>query len=269
LPTTHRLRHEVPRPPVRAVPPPRPFGRVRGDGGRPGHRQEARREAGQQRMGGIVTRGRRHVLRRVAAGSRRRTRPRWTSKWFGTGSSYSSACAGGAPDVVLLDYRFPDTDGVDVLVQLARTPRWERVVMVTGCGDAALVLRALRLGAVDYVSKRDDYLGDLIETVRRVRAAAKTDPRFGLPAQPGPRRVLLVAATKRTSTRRSRTSARQRRTLRSRSPTRSKQRWPCSLGATRSTLPYSTWGSRALSGLDFPRQLSSRGSPSPVVLVTG
>ncbi len=57
------------------------------------------------------------------------------------------------PDVVLLDLRMPQMDGLEVLAELAgRFPRIP-VVVVTGAGVLKDAIEALRLGAFDFVSK--------------------------------------------------------------------------------------------------------------------
>ncbi len=59
------------------------------------------------------------------------------------------------PDVVLLDYRLPDLDGLDVLAQLQSRvmPACLPVVMITGQGNEAIALEAIRAGAQDYLVK--------------------------------------------------------------------------------------------------------------------
>ncbi|MGI0485523.1 response regulator [Pantanalinema rosaneae CENA516] len=59
------------------------------------------------------------------------------------------------PDVVLLDYRLPDLDGLNVLAQLQSLvqPGCLPVIMVTGQGNEAIALQAIRAGAQDYLVK--------------------------------------------------------------------------------------------------------------------
>lgn len=55
------------------------------------------------------------------------------------------------PDCVLVDYRLPDMDGVDLVRQLA--PSRVAMVMLTGGGDERVAVDAMKAGAYDYVTK--------------------------------------------------------------------------------------------------------------------
>jgi DNA-binding NarL/FixJ family response regulator len=57
------------------------------------------------------------------------------------------------PDVVVMDYRMPAMDGVDATRILHRHDPTIRVVLLTGAPDNEVGLRALRAGAVGYLSK--------------------------------------------------------------------------------------------------------------------
>lgn len=66
------------------------------------------------------------------------------------------AASGGPFDCILLDYRLHDMDGMEFLRLLANQfgePR-VAVVMLAGAGDEGLAVRAMKLGAQDYLSKR-------------------------------------------------------------------------------------------------------------------
>jgi PAS domain S-box-containing protein len=76
-------------------------------------------------------------------------------------------------DVLLLDNRLPDMEGLDVLKALAERGASTPAVMVTGVGDEALVVQALRLGACDYVPKQGNYLKTLPAVLENVVADCK------------------------------------------------------------------------------------------------
>lgn len=59
-------------------------------------------------------------------------------------------------DVVILDMRLPDGDGIDVLVQLREISPEVQVIIITGHGDVDNAVQAMKLGAYDYITKPFD-----------------------------------------------------------------------------------------------------------------
>jgi len=57
------------------------------------------------------------------------------------------------PDLVLLDLRLPDHDGLWVIEQLSALPQAPPVVMMSGHGTVEAALKAVRLGALDFLEK--------------------------------------------------------------------------------------------------------------------
>ncbi|MEH2342903.1 MAG: PAS domain-containing protein [Nostoc sp.] len=59
------------------------------------------------------------------------------------------------PDVVLLDYRLPDMDGLEFLAQLQPSTQQPclPVIVVTGQGNEAIAVKAIKAGAQDYIVK--------------------------------------------------------------------------------------------------------------------
>jgi two-component system response regulator AtoC len=61
------------------------------------------------------------------------------------------------PDVVLLDIRMPDMDGVEVLRRIRAAHPALPVIMITASDDIGVARATLKMGALDYVSKPFDY----------------------------------------------------------------------------------------------------------------
>ncbi len=87
-----------------------------------------------------------------------------------TGAQCLARLAAEHFDLLLLDKRLPDMDGLDLLARLRAGGQGLPVVMVTGIGDDETVARALRAGAADYVPKSADYLSTLPAILRGVVA---------------------------------------------------------------------------------------------------
>jgi DNA-binding NarL/FixJ family response regulator len=87
---------------------------------------------------------------------------------LGSGQEAVDALAQAAPDVVLLDLRMPELDGLAVLEALrARQPQL-KVLMLSGqTGDEA-IFRALSRGAAGYVSKAAPS-AELLEAIRQAK----------------------------------------------------------------------------------------------------
>jgi PAS domain S-box-containing protein len=98
----------------------------------------------------------------------------------------------GQYDILLLDYRLPDMDGIDVLRKLVQTATPVPIVMVTGQGDEELAVRTLRMGASDYVPKGSNYLWTLPSLLKNIVTEFKDKQKIGQTIAPRQRHILYV-----------------------------------------------------------------------------
>lgn len=83
----------------------------------------------------------------------------------GTGNEGLAAAADVAPDLILLDLKLPDMSGLDVLEKLKAQQCDAQVIMISAHGDTRAAVKAVKLGAADYITKPFD-LDDLSMTIR-------------------------------------------------------------------------------------------------------
>ena len=65
-------------------------------------------------------------------------------------------CESERPDIVLLDVGLPEIDGAEVLKRLKRNHSDASVIMVTAAEDIKTIVKAIKLGAYDYLVKPID-----------------------------------------------------------------------------------------------------------------
>ncbi|MBI4828838.1 MAG: PAS domain S-box protein [Nitrospinae bacterium] len=79
----------------------------------------------------------------------------FTVTWAATSNGGLAALAANAHDVCLLDYRMGSSDGLTLFQKALDTGLAMPVVFLTGAGDEALDLAAVRSGAADYLAKNE------------------------------------------------------------------------------------------------------------------
>jgi DNA-binding NtrC family response regulator len=74
-----------------------------------------------------------------------------------------------SPDIITLDYKLPDTTGLELLTRIRDENGDIQVILISEQGDIDTVVSLLKLGAYDYITKSDDIKDRLLNTVKNIR----------------------------------------------------------------------------------------------------
>jgi two-component system, NtrC family, response regulator AtoC len=91
----------------------------------------------------------------------------YKSRHAKTGAEAIAAVAKQMPDLVMMDIKLPDQDGLAVLRQLKREHPDLEVIVMTAFGGSSSAIKAMENGAYDYVTKPFE-MDDLLATLKRV-----------------------------------------------------------------------------------------------------
>ncbi len=69
------------------------------------------------------------------------------------------------PDIVLMDLRLPDIDGMTAITMIHREAPESRIIILTSAPDGASVAGAIRAGATSYLLK-DDQIDELLAAIK-------------------------------------------------------------------------------------------------------
>jgi len=83
----------------------------------------------------------------------------------------------GHPDIVLTDLRLPEIDGMELLSVIRGKSPELPVIIVSGMGTLGDAIKALKLGARDYVTKPISDMGLIKHAIERALEHAKTGQR--------------------------------------------------------------------------------------------
>jgi two-component system, NtrC family, sensor kinase len=86
--------------------------------------------------------------------------------WAATGKQGFEKLSKSPPDLIVLDYRLPDTDGLEFMKELRTRGYTTPVLFVTTADSVQLAVEAMKLGAEDFVQKQEGYLDILPLVVR-------------------------------------------------------------------------------------------------------
>jgi len=97
---------------------------------------------------------------------------------YGTAHDFLDTSVLDAPGCIVIDVRLPDMSGLEFQAQLTEMGIRVPVVMITGYGDIPMSVRAMKRGAVDFLSKpfRDqDMLDAVMAAIERDRQRRMAD----------------------------------------------------------------------------------------------
>jgi FixJ family two-component response regulator len=77
----------------------------------------------------------------------------WSVEVFATAEAFLSRRKVDAPSCLILDVHLPDVSGLDLLQQMSESGQGMPTVFVTGHGDIPMTVRAMRAGAIDFLTK--------------------------------------------------------------------------------------------------------------------
>lgn len=91
------------------------------------------------------------------------------TRLYEAGTAFLEALPAVAAGCVVTDIRMPELDGIELLQAIRAGKRHLPVIMMTGHGDVALAVRAMKLGASDFIEKpfADDVLLAAIDTAMK------------------------------------------------------------------------------------------------------
>ncbi len=73
------------------------------------------------------------------------------------------------PDIITLDYRLPDINGLELLKRIRQDSPDTQVVLISEQNDINVVVSLLKIGAYDYITKSEDIKERLLITVQNIR----------------------------------------------------------------------------------------------------
>ena len=97
-----------------------------------------------------------------------------TVEVFPTAQAFLRTPRGGAPACLILDVRLPGLSGLDLQQELAKANATLPIIFLTGHGDIPMSVRAMKAGAVEFLTKpfrEQDLLDAIRQAIDRDRAA--------------------------------------------------------------------------------------------------
>jgi DNA-binding NtrC family response regulator len=114
-----------------------------------------------------------------------------------TGKAAAKALASQEWDVLLLDLKLPDTDGVEILAQVRKDHPELQTIIVTGFANVQSAIETMRLGAFDYLTKPPNFeeLGMRVEKAGDKTFLERENRRLRFQVQRGMASDILTRST--------------------------------------------------------------------------
>lgn len=93
---------------------------------------------------------------------------------FSTGEDALSRLSHDTPDIMLVDLRLPGIDGLELLEKVKERSQNIEVVIITGHADVSTAVKAIKLGARDYIKKPFD-MDEISIIIQKAVSARKMD----------------------------------------------------------------------------------------------
>ena len=113
------------------------------------------------------------------------------------GATGLSLAEGFSPEVVLLDLGLPDVQGLDLIPRLRELDELTGIVVLTATSEISVVVRAMRLGADNFLAKPVS-LGTLNDVLGRTLLARRRDRRLRalVARSSGPEATVLIGSSR-------------------------------------------------------------------------
>jgi FixJ family two-component response regulator len=98
----------------------------------------------------------------------------WKPQLFASAKEFLSRQRESAPSCLVLDVNLPDLNGLDLQTHLTANRISMPIIFITGYGDVPMTVRAMKAGAVEFLTKPfsdDALLGSIRHAIERSRTA--------------------------------------------------------------------------------------------------
>jgi FixJ family two-component response regulator len=75
---------------------------------------------------------------------------------FGSAQEVLAEMVHGSPACLIVDVRMPELNGLDLVEMLRKEDASAPIIFITGHGDIAMAVRAMKAGALDFLAKPFD-----------------------------------------------------------------------------------------------------------------